>query len=107
MVVREDGTMKTLFAVAVCFGDPIETCTIVTTHANEMLQHVHDRMPVILAPGDYDRWLDADEQNPADLIRPFTPDALVAYPVSPRVNSPKNDDAPLIEQLPTGIIRGF
>ena len=80
-------------------GDPIETCTIITTQANEMLQHVHDRMPVILAPADYGRWLDVSAADPADLLRPYPPDAMIAYPVSPRVSRPENDDATLIEPL--------
>jgi putative SOS response-associated peptidase YedK len=82
-------------------GERIETCTIVTTEANELLQHVHDRMPVILAPGDYDRWLDVDEKDPADLIRPFASAVMLAYPVSARVSSPKNDDPGLIEPILT------
>jgi putative SOS response-associated peptidase YedK len=81
--------------------EPIETCTIVTTDANELLQHVHDRMPVILSLDDYDRWLDVADQNPADLIRPFASEAMLAYPVSSRVSTPNNDDATLIEPIPT------
>jgi putative SOS response-associated peptidase YedK len=81
-------------------GEPIETCTIVTTEANELLQRVHDRTPVILSSDSYDRWLDVANQNPADLIRPFASEAMVAYPVSSRVSTPKNDDPSLIEPMP-------
>jgi putative SOS response-associated peptidase YedK len=56
-------------------------------------------MPVILSRGDYERWLDTSDADPADLLRPYPSDAMRAYPVSPRVNSPKNDDAELIEPL--------
>jgi len=60
---------------------------------------VHDRMPVILAPSDYDRWIDTSNADPVDLLRPYPSDAMRAYPVSSRVSSPKNDDAELIEPL--------
>jgi putative SOS response-associated peptidase YedK len=62
-------------------GEPVETCTIVTTEANELLQRIHDRMPVILAREDYDRWLDVGaEPDPADLMRPYPSEAMIAYP---------------------------
>jgi putative SOS response-associated peptidase YedK len=82
-------------------GDPVETCTIVTTDANDLLQHVHDRMPVIVARGDYDRWLHVvRHEDPVDLLKPYPSQAMVAYPVSPRVSRPENDAPGLIEPLP-------
>jgi putative SOS response-associated peptidase YedK len=45
--------------------EALETCTIITTEANELCQHVHDRMPVILAPEDYPRWLDYRSESAA------------------------------------------
>jgi putative SOS response-associated peptidase YedK len=77
----------------------LETCTIITTEANELCQPVHDRMPVILAADDYARWLDTSSPDPADLLRPYASAAMRAYPISTRVNSPKNDDEALIEPL--------
>ena len=65
-----------------------------------MLRHVHDRMPVILAPADYERWLDVTAEDPVRLLPPYPPDAMLAYPVSPRVSRPENDDASLIEPRP-------
>ena len=56
-------------------------------------------MPVILAPENYERWLDVANEDPADLLRPFASDAVRAYPVSTRANSPDNDDAQIIEPL--------
>jgi len=76
---------------------PLLTCTIITTEANELCQRIHDRMPVIVAPADYARWLDVAEPDPADLLRPYPSIEMHGYPVSTRVNSPKTDDAPLIE----------
>lgn len=53
----------------------IETYTIVTTRANEVLAPIHDRMPVVIAENDYDRWLDADDAA-TDLLEPFADEAL-------------------------------
>jgi putative SOS response-associated peptidase YedK len=73
----------------------IESCTIVTTAANDALQKLHDRMPVILAPGDYPLWLDPTVQDPEllqHLLAPCGDDELVATPVSTHVNKVSNDD---------------
>jgi putative SOS response-associated peptidase YedK len=73
----------------------VESCTIVTTDANRTLAELHDRMPVILAPGDYAVWLDPDVQEPEKLqhlLAPCGEDELVAEPVSTHVNRVANDD---------------
>jgi putative SOS response-associated peptidase YedK len=73
----------------------LETCALITTGANELMEPIHDRMPVILAPDDYDRWLDPALQTPEQLqplLRQFPSGAMVAYPVSTHVNSPRNED---------------
>ncbi len=80
-------------------GEPLDTCTILTTDANALLRPVHDRMPVIVAPGDYARWLDPSLADPADLIRPYPDEAMRVDPVSTRVNSVKFDDPTLIEPV--------
>jgi putative SOS response-associated peptidase YedK len=54
-------------------GKWIRTFAVITADANELVAEIHDRMPAILAPGDYTRWL-SDEPDPRDLMRPF-PDA--------------------------------
>ena len=48
----------------------MRTFAIITTDANELVAEIHDRMPLILAPTDYTRWL-SDEPDPGDLMRPF------------------------------------
>jgi putative SOS response-associated peptidase YedK len=81
-------------------GPPLLTCAILTTAANELVRPVHDRMPVILDPRHYGAWIDRDVQEPAELapmLRPFAADRMRAFPVSPLVNNPKNDDARCIE----------
>jgi putative SOS response-associated peptidase YedK len=76
-------------------GDPIASCTIITSESNETLSGIHDRMPVILAPEVYDAWL-APAPQPADLFRPWLvpcpPEWLEAYRVTDLVNSPEHDE---------------
>ena len=81
--------------------DELVTCTIITGEPNELCQPVHDRMPVILASENYARWLDTSNPDPADLLRPYPSTEMRAYPIGTRVNSPKNDDAEIIEPLVT------
>jgi putative SOS response-associated peptidase YedK len=81
-------------------GDPIESYTIVTTEANEMMTRLHDRMPVILHDRDYDAWLDPkneDTETLKRLLAPYPSEEMRAYPVSTRVNSSKNEGQELIE----------
>ncbi len=84
-------------------GPPIESCTILTTTPSPLMYGVHDRMPVILAPTDYDLWLDpaftrVDELQP--LLRPYSAEAMRRFRVSPRVNQVKNDDPLCAEEIP-------
>ena len=77
-------------------GEWIRSCTILTTTPNAVTAAVHDRMPVILRPADYDLWLDpqiTDGSVAADLLKPFDAKAMRCYPVSNRVNSVANDNA--------------
>jgi putative SOS response-associated peptidase YedK len=80
----------------------IETFTILTTTANTLLKTIHDRMPVILQPEDYARWLDPsiqDGRQLSDLLKPFPDEPMQAVPVSTRVNSATVDDIQCIEPL--------
>jgi len=83
----------------------VESCTLITTEANDLMRSVHDRMPVILHPRDYDLWLDRGVRQ-SDLLlpmlRPYPSEEMLAYPVSRRVNNPDNDDPQCIEPLPHG-----
>ena len=76
-------------------GDAVETCTILTTAANETVAPVHGRMPVILAPDAWDVWL-AGEAVP---LGPYPADAMMAHPVSTHVNRPANDDPRCVEPV--------
>jgi putative SOS response-associated peptidase YedK len=81
----------------------IESCTLLTTQPNDLLRPIHNRMPVILHPKDYDLWLDPEIQQ-ADrlqpLLSPYPAEEFSAYPVSRWVNSPGNDDPRCIEPIP-------
>ncbi|ASC72452.1 Putative SOS response-associated peptidase YoqW [Halomicronema hongdechloris C2206] len=86
-------------------GDELQTCTILTTAANELMQPIHNRMPVILAPEHYAPWLDPDYYQPQvlqEMLHPYGAAAMECYPISTLVNNPRNDSpecmAPLREQ---------
>ncbi len=76
-------------------GSWIKTCTILTTTPNAVTSAIHDRMPVILDPSDYDLWLDPglkDTIEIAGLLKPFDASAMRSYPVSSRINQVANDN---------------
>lgn len=84
-------------------GQTIDSCTIITTSPNDLMREVHDRMPVILDPRDFDMWLDPgyqDVEKLKSLFSPFDQDKMVSFPVSLHVNSPKNDDPKCITPGP-------
>ncbi len=81
-------------------GEQIETCTIITTEANKVLEPVHDRMPVILKPENYEQWLDAKEKDTdklQELLVPYPAIEMDSYKVSKSVNTPSNDSPELIK----------
>jgi putative SOS response-associated peptidase YedK len=83
-------------------GGKISTCTIITTTPNELMADIHDRMPVILRREDEQIWLDK-QQKAADLqalLRPFSTENMIAYPVSKIVGNVKNDRIECIEAMP-------
>jgi len=77
-------------------GQWIKSCSILTTTPNAVTSAVHDRMPVILNPDDYDLWLDpgfTDVTAVAEMLRPYDARPMRCYPVSTRINQAANDDA--------------
>jgi putative SOS response-associated peptidase YedK len=119
---RHDAKSKRPYAFALASGEPyafaglwecwrpkdptgaesLETFTILTTGPNELTEPVHNRMPVIVEPRDYDRWLDPgdSERPPVDLLKPFPADRMKAWPVANRVGNVRNDDAQLLDPVP-------
>jgi len=94
-----DGSPFAIAGLWECWSGPgdavIASCTLLTTRANERVSAVHHRMPVVLEPEDYARWLDPTVREPdrlSDLLRPLPPERVVLHPVSRHVNDPRHDD---------------
>jgi putative SOS response-associated peptidase YedK len=102
-LTRQDGGLFAFAGLWEQWRDPdagiIESFSIVTTRANDLLAPIHNRMPVILPPDAYPIWIDPGARDPGvleGLLTPFPSQAMKAVPVSPRVNSPGADDPNLI-----------
>jgi putative SOS response-associated peptidase YedK len=81
----------------------IESCSILTTNANKLLKPLHDRMPVILEPSEYFRWMDRDITGIEQLqpmMRTLPDDEVSFFPVSMKVNNARFDDPVCVEPLP-------
>lgn len=79
------------------------TCTVLTTEAEDDLGHLHDRMPLMVEPDRWSRWLDpttGDRDALLDLLVPATPGNLEAYPVSSLVSNVRNNGPELVAPLP-------
>lgn len=72
-------------------GRAVESCTIVTTVANALVAELHERMPLVLAPADYDTWLNPGTGS-AELPFAVMVEEMVSYPVGPAVSNARNDD---------------
>lgn len=85
-------------------GGVIESCVLITTSANTLISSLHDRMPVILPPENYDAWLDPEFNGKEILktpLRPHPESEMEAFEVSKEVNNPKNENPELIKPLTT------
>ena len=78
-------------------GDAVETFTIITTTANELTKTIHNRMPVILDWGDHGDWL--GEGGGTDILKPYPADQMIAYKVTTRVNSVRNNDSDCVTPI--------
>jgi len=82
------------------------TCCVLTTAPNGLMSPIHDRMPVLLAPADWARWLDRSIQEPGavtDLLRPCPDDWLQAWPVSRAVSTGRAEGPALVQPLDAGL----
>lgn len=79
----------------------LETYTLITTDPNELMEPFHNRMPVIVPPADYERWMaPADPARlPVDLLRPYPPEDMAAWKISGAVGNVRNDSPDLIARL--------
>ena len=113
---RENPPDKTPFVIRMASGEPffmgglwdtwhagkedeLSTFTVLTTGPNELMQTLHHRMPVIVAPEHAPRWLDPAVRDIEDLLQPFASDAMTAYPVSRLVNAVRNDGPELVQPI--------
>ncbi|MEN3395932.1 SOS response-associated peptidase [Brucella melitensis] len=90
-------------------GSQIDTAGILTTSANGLLQPIHERMPVVVQPEDYRRWLDCKQflaREVADIMRPVQDDFFEAIPVSGKVNKVANTSPDLQERVTEDLTQG-
>lgn len=83
-------------------AEPLRTCSIITTEANELLARIHDRMPAIISPHDWDLWLDRDVTDTSavkHLLAPADPRQFDMFEVSTAVNSVRNNSGDLVAPL--------
>lgn len=77
--------------------ETLVTFTLLTTAPGALVADIHDRMPLVLDPADWDAWLSGTKEQAATLVRPNALTEFVRYPVSTRVNSVRNDDPSLTD----------
>ncbi len=81
-------------------GQTIESCTILTTDANDTLRPIHDRMPVIVDPTHRLHWLNAGKTEGFHYLGPYTAERMTAVAVSSLVNNPRNNSPACLEPVP-------
>jgi putative SOS response-associated peptidase YedK len=106
-ITMQDGSPFSFAGIWESWADPdghaVETCAILTTAANGLIETIHDRMPVILHPTEFDLWLDRTVNDQYELKRVFQPypsDVMQIWPVSPFVNKSRHESSECIEPLP-------
>jgi putative SOS response-associated peptidase YedK len=83
-------------------GEIIDSCTLLTTEANDLMRPIHERMPVILPRQAYAQWLDPTVQRPeqiAPLLKPYPSEELIAGRVGMQVNNPRNEESSCVEPI--------
>ena len=88
-----------LWDAALIDGSEIQSFTILTTKPNDFTAGIHDRMPVILRPEDYDRWLDPASGDPSDLFEPFANEDMDAWPIGAAVGKVSNNYPELLDEV--------
>jgi SOS response associated peptidase (SRAP) len=73
------------------------TFAVITVPSNDLVAHIHNRMPAILKPETYDRWLGL-EPDPYDLLITYPSEPMTIWPISTRVNKPENDDPSILDR---------
>jgi putative SOS response-associated peptidase YedK len=91
---KRDGSPMALAGIWETWKGPdetIESCAIITTAPNALMATLHNRMPVILDPAHFDWWMTGSTEEVGQLLVPCPPEELGAYPISRRVNNPRNE----------------
>lgn len=83
-------------------GKLLRTCCVITTGPNALVEPIHDRMPVILAPDDWEGWLSGPVKEVGHLVRPYAAEAMQAWPVQRRVSKTVDDDEGLVAPVSAG-----
>jgi putative SOS response-associated peptidase YedK len=78
-------------------GEWERTFAIITVPSNELVAQIHERMPAILEPASYERWLGL-EPDPHDLLITYPSEPMTMWPISTRVNKPENDDPSILDR---------
>jgi len=82
----------------------LRTCTTITAEPNELVAQIHTRMPVVLPEEVHAKWLrEAEDADLKALLKPFPADQMRIWAISPRVNSPENNDPGIIDQIPANL----
>jgi putative SOS response-associated peptidase YedK len=83
-------------------GEWVITCAILTTEPNALLAPIHDRMPVIIRPEDYNAWTDPSTKvgDVGSMVAPFATGQMRAWEISLLVNDPKTDDVKILAPVP-------
>jgi len=82
-------------------GEWLKTCTIITGEPNEIVAPIHNRMAVILPRGIEHDWLNHDDEigHTLSLLKPYPAEDMIAYEVSKKINSPKNDEPSVLQPV--------
>ena len=83
-------------------GEIINSVTIITTNANQIMLPIHQRMPVIFPQSAHDTWLDNqvfNQQKLTSLLKPYAHREMIAYPVTQEVNSVRNESSELVKEI--------
>lgn len=102
-IAMKDGAPFALAGIFDIWRDPASgelsrSFCVVTCPPNELMAEIHDRMPVILAPADYARWI-GPEADPAELMKPFSSDLMTMWKIGRKVGSPRNDTPDILDPL--------
>lgn len=80
-------------------GEVIRSCTIITTEPNALCAPIHNRMPTILDPKNYAKWLSEEPATLAAMLKPFPANRMEAFKIGPRIGNVKFDDPSLVEPV--------